>query len=62
MSAIVINSFLHFYDQNESGKLIDCKRVLETTGDDHDRIKQQFLTAPFFDGKTFWQVERDLLG
>ena len=47
--------------QNESGKLIDCKRVLEITGYDHDRIKQQFLTAPVFDGKTFWQVEKDLI-
>ena len=41
--------------------MIDCKRVLEITGDDHDRIKQQFLTAPVFDGKTFWQVEKDLI-
>jgi hypothetical protein len=24
-------------------------------------IKQQFLTAPVFDGKTFWQVEKDLI-
>ena len=46
---------------NESGDLIDCKRVLEIKGSDHDTIKQQFLTAPVFDGKTFWQVEKDLV-
>ena len=52
-----------YYHQylSETGELIDCKRVLEITGSDHDAIKRQFLTAPVFDGKTFWQVENDLV-
>jgi len=53
----------NYYHQylSETGELIDCRRVLEIIGSDHDAIKQQFLTAPVFDGKTFWQVENDLI-
>ena len=25
-----------------------------------DRIKQRFLEAPVFEGKTFWQVEKEI--
>jgi len=26
-----------------------------------EALKREFLTAPIFEGKTFWQVERELL-
>lgn len=35
-------------------------RVLEIKDADQDLIKKQFLEAPIFDGKTFWQVEKDI--
>ena len=35
-------------------------RVFEITDSDMDRIKQRFLESPVFEGKTFWQVEKDI--
>lgn len=35
-------------------------RVLEIQDTNLDRIKQKFLEAPVFDGKTFWQVEKNI--
>lgn len=36
-------------------------RILEITDTNIDRIKQRFLQEPIFDGKTFWQVEQELV-
>lgn len=36
------------------------ERIFEIIDTDIDRIKQRFLEAPVFDGKTFWQVEKDI--
>ncbi len=39
---------------------LNWKRVFEITDTDIDRMKQRFLEAPVFEGKTFWQVEKDI--
>lgn len=44
-----------------SGKLIDYERVLEISGTDMDDLKRRFLTENIFDGKSFWEVENNLV-
>lgn len=51
---------LYFHTiQNEDGT-VDWKNVCKITGNDLDLIKKQFLEFPAFEGKTFWQVEKQL--
>ena len=47
--------------RDESDQLVDYHRVYEEQGKDIDLLKKNFLIAPIFDGKTFWQVEKDLI-
>lgn len=47
--------------RDESNQLVDYHRVYEEQGKDIDLLKKNFLIAPIFDGKTFWQVEKDLI-
>lgn len=35
--------------------------LLEMEGDDPDKIKQDFLKAKIFDGKSFWEVEKEII-
>ena len=37
------------------------RRVYEEQGADMDLLKKHFLVAPIFDGKSFWQVEKELI-
>lgn len=39
---------------------LDYETVLDISDSDIDRLKKEFLQAPIFDGKTFWQVEKDI--
>ncbi|MBR1831965.1 MAG: hypothetical protein IJ784_05960 [Ruminiclostridium sp.] len=41
--------------------IVDYKRVFESRGTDMDLLKKQFLEAPIFDGKTFWDIESELV-
>ena len=41
--------------------VVDYKRVFELSDVDMDFIKTQFLQAPIYDGKSFWEVEKDLV-
>ena len=43
------------------GYLVDYERIFEISGNDFDLIKRQFLQAPIYDGKSFWEVEKDLV-
>lgn len=51
---------IYYHSLREPDGTLQWVRVLEIKGTDLDRIKRQFLEAPIFDGKTFWQVERDI--
>ena len=44
---------------NKDGEM-QWKRVFEASSTDLSRIKRQFLEAPIFEGKTFWQIEREV--
>ncbi len=46
---------------NNAGELIDYRRVFTLSGKDFDYIKGEFFKAPIFSGKSFWQVEKDLV-
>ena len=41
--------------------VVDYKIVFELNGKDMNFIKTQFLQAPIYDGKSFWEVEKDLV-
>ncbi len=51
---------LYYHSMLESDGSLKWERVLEITDSDLDRIKLKFLEAPIFDGKSFWQVEKQL--
>jgi len=42
------------------GSLKDYHRIFEISGSSMDEIKRTFLEASLFNGKTFWQVEKEL--
>ena len=44
----------------KNDKLSGFSTVLTICGTDMAKIRQQLLTSPIFDGKTFWQVEKEL--
>ncbi len=52
------NTFYHSIF--ESDGTLEWNRVYEVENKDLDFIKKQFLEAPIFDGKTFWQVEKQI--
>ena len=46
----------------EDNKFVDYEVVLDYyTHEPFDSMKRVFFTAPIFEGKRFWQVEKDLL-
>lgn len=50
----------YFHSVLEADGTLKWSRVFETENQDLDLIKKQFLEAPIFDGKTFWQVEKQI--
>ncbi|MBE6100666.1 MAG: hypothetical protein E7200_00980 [Selenomonas ruminantium] len=46
--------------QDKIGEPQGYKEDLEIHGTDMEMLKKQFLIAPIFEGKSFWQVEKDL--
>lgn len=51
---------LYYHSLMEKDGTLIWERVLEIHGDDVDQIKKQFLESPVFDGKTFWQIEKEV--
>lgn len=51
---------VYYHSILEPGGTLKWSRILEIKDTDLDRIKQRFLEAPVFDGKTFWQVEKSI--
>lgn len=47
--------------QDATGEPQGCKDDLDIHGTDMELLKKQFLEAPIFAGKSFWQVEKDLI-
>jgi hypothetical protein len=52
------NKYYHSILNNDGTLSYD--RVLEIHGSNLDLIKKQFLEATPFEGKTFWQVEKEI--
>jgi len=46
--------------RTREGELLNHQRVLQISADNLDKLKQKFLMAPIFEGKTFWQVEKEV--
>lgn len=52
---------LYYHSVMEKDGTLIWERVLEIHEDDMEQIKQQFLESPVFDGKTFWQIEKEVV-
>ena len=44
-----------------NGELVDCEDVFQETNKDEQLVKKHFFEAKIFDGKSFWEVEKDLV-
>ena len=51
---------LYYHSVLETDNTIKSERIFERTGDDFDLIKKEFLESTIFDGKTFWQIEKEI--
>lgn len=45
---------------NSNGEYVDYDASFEIEGKDEDSLRQKFLSSPVFDGKKFWDVEKEL--
>lgn len=45
----------------KDGRFVGCEKIFEIHGDDMDMLKRQFLEAPVFDSKNFWQAESEIV-
>lgn len=59
--AILDNKYLFHSICLPNGDPLDYDTVLSLHGYDMDEIKMRFLKSPVFNGKTFWEVERELV-
>lgn len=50
----------YYHSLLEPDSTLQWERVLEIRSVDLDLIKKQFLVSPVYDGKTFWNVEKEL--
>lgn len=44
----------------KNGDVVDYSLVLEIFGDSEQDVKEEFLKAKIWDGKSFWEVESEL--
>ena len=51
----------YYHSLLETDGSLNWMRIYEIEDTDLDRIKKQFLKAPIFDGKSFWEVEKDVV-
>ena len=49
-----------YNEYHKNGKIVDYSTVYETYDEDMDILKKKFLEAPIFDGKSFWDVEKEI--
>lgn len=40
--------------------VVDYSTVFEAYSNDEEEVKQKFLSAEIFDGKNFWEVEKEI--
>ena len=40
--------------------VVDYSIVFEDFDNDRENVKSRFLSAKIFDGKTFWEVEKEI--
>lgn len=45
---------------DENKEPLHYEKVLDISDKDMDKLKKEFLQAPIFDGKTFWQAENQI--
>lgn len=51
---------LYYHSLLESDNTLKWERVFEIADSSLDLIKKKFLGAKIFDGKTFWEVEKEI--
>lgn len=51
---------LYYHSLLNSDGSLTWTRIYEVKGTDLDLIKQKFLEAKIFEGKTFWQIEKNI--
>lgn len=51
---------IYYHSVYEIDGTLDWERVCDIESTDIDVIKKMFLEAPIFDGKSFWQVEKQI--
>ena len=57
----LLNDDMHYCEYRLNNRLVDYKRIYEISANDMDILKRRFLEAPVFDGKTFWEIEDNLI-
>ena len=55
------SDFVYYSYLTADGEPVDYKVVYEVTDVDVDRIKRDFLKAKIFEGKSFWEVEKEIV-
>ncbi len=50
---------LYYREYMENDKPVDYEKVFEVAGD-YDDVKKKFFSAHIFDGKSFWEVEKEI--
>ena len=50
----------YYHTIKEKDGTVSWENVCKISGQDLDLIKKQFLEFPAFEGKTFWQVEKEM--
>lgn len=57
----VLDDAMHYRSvTDDSNHLLDYRLVYKINGSSMDQLKEQFLLAPVFDGRTFMEAEKDL--
>lgn len=49
-----------YNEYHKNGKIIEYATVYDRYSKDMNILKKEFLEAPVFDGKNFWQIENDI--
>lgn len=44
----------------ENGDVVDYSIVFDIRGQNEEEVKEQFLKAKIFDGKSFWEIEKEI--
>lgn len=55
------SDFVYYSYLTMDGEPVDYKVIYKVTDVDFDRIKRDFLKAKIFEGKSFWEVEKEIV-